>query len=243
MIKCWAKEISDCCNTQSGEHIVSKSLFDNKMVTVKGFPWCKDEPKEVGINSIVTNCLCKKHNSELSDLDNMAGLFFDNFDKFLDIKNTREKKNKIHQKKYNKLKRWSKYEIHLDVKFLERWMLKTFCNVIISTKTDFEITKSIVELIYNKKSFYNKTGAGFVVKKGDNMLFQRGVSIMPVYLSNIIKGCRIDFYGLPFLCTWDKELPREASFGEKPGDNIKDIMYHPVSFNVDNLNIYLYFKW
>jgi len=38
-------------------------------VSIRGFDWCKDKPKTIGINSLTANVLCRDHNSALSDLD------------------------------------------------------------------------------------------------------------------------------------------------------------------------------
>lgn len=52
----------------SGEHVVSRNLFE-KAVTVRGLHWCEKEFKTVGVASLTANCLCRNHNSALSDTD------------------------------------------------------------------------------------------------------------------------------------------------------------------------------
>src|SRR5882762_7371595 len=69
--QCWAKSFSECSDQMSGEHLVSKALFPNGF-TIRGFPWCANEFKTVGVNALTANVLCLKHNSMLSPLDAAA---------------------------------------------------------------------------------------------------------------------------------------------------------------------------
>ena len=70
---CWAAPISGCGAKKTGEHIISKSQFgDAKMVTVRGLPWCAQESKQIGINSLVVNYLCDLHNHALSPVDSLT---------------------------------------------------------------------------------------------------------------------------------------------------------------------------
>ncbi len=77
LVTCWASDLGGCSNGLSGEHVVTKALFDGKAATVKGFGWCKDEFKTVGLNSLVANILCKHHNEYLSPVDEEAQRFRD----------------------------------------------------------------------------------------------------------------------------------------------------------------------
>lgn len=69
MQRCWAKSNGDCSGGISGEHIISKGLFKNNNILVKGFAWCHDDYKSIGLNSLTKNILCTKHNSILSPVD------------------------------------------------------------------------------------------------------------------------------------------------------------------------------
>src|SRR5215469_6528483 len=71
--KCWAAELGSCSEKISREHLVSRALFAAPKVRVQGLPWCKGEPKEIGIESATGKILCKTHNSELSAIDQEAG--------------------------------------------------------------------------------------------------------------------------------------------------------------------------
>lgn len=74
-------ELSSCDGPISGEHLISKSVIEvlaaEGNFSISGVPWlAPDETKFVGPNSLTANCLCKRHNSALSDLDDAAQQFF-----------------------------------------------------------------------------------------------------------------------------------------------------------------------
>ena len=48
-----------CSSKQSGEHYVTKGLFEGDSLKVKGLPWCKFEEKTIGLGSATANILCK----------------------------------------------------------------------------------------------------------------------------------------------------------------------------------------
>jgi hypothetical protein len=75
--KCYMKELGSCDGVISGEHLftaaIMELLADNGDFTISGLPWIKgDKPISVGINSLKANCLCRKHNSALTLLDEAA---------------------------------------------------------------------------------------------------------------------------------------------------------------------------
>ena len=65
---CWARSVSTCAEQMSGEHLLSKCFFHDS-VSIRGFPWCVDDFKTVGINSLMAKIFCRVHNSALSELD------------------------------------------------------------------------------------------------------------------------------------------------------------------------------
>lgn len=81
MSDCWAAPIGGCKGKLSGEHLVSQGLLGGPKISVVGFPWCKNEPKEIGLASLIANHLCQQHNSDFSPVD-QAGK--DGFNAFRD---------------------------------------------------------------------------------------------------------------------------------------------------------------
>lgn len=80
--RCYLKHLGDCSEILSAEHIISANLLrrmskDGRTIKMDGLRWQKlGEQNRIGINSLVSKCLCDKHNSELSPLDAEAGKFF-----------------------------------------------------------------------------------------------------------------------------------------------------------------------
>jgi hypothetical protein len=70
--QCWAQCLGDCSEKISAEHVVTAGTFTETSVRVKGLPWCLDEFKTIGLESLVRNVLCTHHNSRLSAVDEAA---------------------------------------------------------------------------------------------------------------------------------------------------------------------------
>jgi hypothetical protein len=105
----------------SGEHFLSRALMrlveaDDGGVFVSGFSWQKDpaQRERFGINSLVANVLCRKHNSQLSDLDSEA----------LSLVRLIERSN---------AKEAGFFLDTIDGDLLERYLLKVLCGVLAST--------------------------------------------------------------------------------------------------------------
>ena len=69
--RCFLRGYGACSKKISGEHYISKSVLNIfPKFTITGVPWLeKNEKREIGINSLTANILCKKHNENLSVLD------------------------------------------------------------------------------------------------------------------------------------------------------------------------------
>src|SRR5688572_31620559 len=81
MQSCWATHLGDCSRKITREHLVSKSLFLNEAIEVYGFPWLNGKKRVIGLSSLVSKNLCKKHNNDLSDVDTAGVQAFDAFRK------------------------------------------------------------------------------------------------------------------------------------------------------------------
>ena len=119
-MKCWASQFGPCADGQSGEHIVSASLFTQPAVTVSGTLWGGRAPKRIGLTSLRSNTLCRYHNSLLSPLDQAAGQAFSDLRESFDLVRSRRR---LAPRRWNVL-RWT-----LDGRLLERWFLKTEVNL------------------------------------------------------------------------------------------------------------------
>jgi len=124
---CWAAPLGECQGKRSREHIVSAGLWDGPSVTVVGLPWCKSEPKTVGVSSATARILCQRHNSLLSGADT-AGT-----NAFRALKNAAlltEKRRGMRPRK------WKVVRYEIDGLGLEQWFLKTLINVSVAHPKD-----------------------------------------------------------------------------------------------------------
>ncbi len=83
------KELGSCVAPISGEHLISESVIEvlqgDGEFSISGLPWlAKGEEKVVGKKSLRANCLCTKHNSALSPIDNAAKHFFQSLKAYLE---------------------------------------------------------------------------------------------------------------------------------------------------------------
>ena len=161
MKKCWANHLGNCDGKITGEHIISNSIL-NRTVKIKGFPWCKNESKEIGSSSLVNNILCRKHNNELSVFDSEAKNFISVIDDFNIINNNftrfgfRKKDLPI---------------IHIiNGKKFERWCCKTLINITLSQKNNILIaTDKVLPMIYKDEDFKEPYGLNFAISIGQKI--------------------------------------------------------------------------
>jgi hypothetical protein len=120
MVNCWAKTLGGCSDKVSREHLVSRALFVGDTITVQGLPWCKGGAKTIGLANLTAKILCRRHNSELSELDSAALKVFDAFREAARLSNVRSKLRPSV---------WNPKRIVVNGGHLERWFLKTLINV------------------------------------------------------------------------------------------------------------------
>jgi len=187
-VKCWAASLGDCDEKISREHIVSQALFTEDAVTVQGFPWCLDQPKTIGLANLVTKILCKKHNSELSEVDAVALAAFNAFRESVRINDVRTGLNS---------RSWAIRRFVVDGVGLERWFLKTLINLsfggdwIIGPGTHSKGMPSpeLVEIAFGIRQFQNGAGLYVAGHAGEKINSRDGVRITPkTYNQNLVAG-------------------------------------------------------
>src|SRR5690348_8582360 len=122
MNKCWAFCLGGCSNAVSGEHILSASLFEGTQIRVKGFSWCADDFKTIGVASFTKKVLCSRHNSMLSECDKCAISVRDAVLGVAELTATRQKLQP---------QMWRIEKFHVSGPLLERWCLKTLVTLAI----------------------------------------------------------------------------------------------------------------
>lgn len=79
--RCYLRELGSCEGGISAEHLVSRGVVQQLTkggdFSVSGLPWLAEgESRILSPQGITANCLCRKHNSALSPLDDAAKHFF-----------------------------------------------------------------------------------------------------------------------------------------------------------------------
>jgi hypothetical protein len=130
------------------------------------------------LQNLVSKILCKKHNSELSDLDSAALKAFDAIRESVRISSVRNGKC---------AKSWRVVRFQLDGSRLERWFVKTLININYggesfigpdSRSTGFP-SQELVEIAYGRSSFEDGAGLYVAGHAGENIDSMDRVNFMP----------------------------------------------------------------
>jgi hypothetical protein len=250
MKKCWANTLGDCSDKISREHIVSKSLFTGDKVSVHGFPWCKEEPVEVGISAITSKILCEDHNGRLSELDAAASHAFK-------VLREVERLSQVRRKLKKRYWRVAKYKI--DGTLLERWFLKTTINI--CYRKDFLLdpnnnelgipSQDIVQIAFGMAKFSNGRGLYNASYVGQDIYTSEAVSMQPIYRDsdNLLIGAFFFFFGFSFYLSI---LPdpftgdEKREFGLNENLDKYNLNYHLTTTNekiLDRLSQQVHFTW
>lgn len=100
------------------EHLVTEGLWSDPAVKVVGLPWCREQAAIVGLASLGATILCRRHNSALSPVDT-AGIIA----------------QRAISGFYATTQAHAPHAVTFDVdgNLLERWLLKTLINLVVSS--------------------------------------------------------------------------------------------------------------
>lgn len=184
---CWAESIGACGGGLSREHIISRSQFEDNQIRVQGLPWCKDEPKTVGLASLVARNLCVEHNNALSPVDSEAARF------------NRVLKVLFHQPRLP-------VRVWFDARGLERWLLKTTINFALQDSgSGLTPSPELVRRAFGRESTPKGQGLFMVVEEGEMLSYTHGLRFeSTVRLDNgqMVIGAFI-FHGMRLLYAFD----------------------------------------
>jgi hypothetical protein len=183
MSKCWAAPIGNCAEGISREHYVSEAFFSAPAVAIHGLPWCKDEPKVVGISAATAKILCRKHNSDLSPLDEAAGRFMAVIREHLRLSEVRPKRPASPLK----IER-----LTTDARLLERWLLKCMLNLLaggtylIGPKgiKPGEPPLDLVRVAYGQDAFEGRSGMHVGAHRGLDLQMGEMLQFSPLLLDD-----------------------------------------------------------
>ncbi len=253
MDACWANVLGDWTGGISGEHIVTESAFSGKSIGVKGLPWCKEGHRYIGKSSYTANILCRKHNSELSPVDDAGTLAFATF----------RKAETIYTDRSSMLQygvwagRFDVIEQTISGTGLERWLLKTLINMEIAGNQGYrigpnaapnEVDPELVKIAFGLGSFRGRAGlylAAFAyepIKMEERIQYVSWIKDSPCDLSYVGSGA-FSLYGFRFFLCLDSAGFPDSIFMD--GREMK-LLYHPNTINVElnnNPSQKVHFTW
>jgi hypothetical protein len=195
--ECWASALGSCSEKISREHLISDSLFVGNVVRVQGFSWCK-EAKEIGLSSLTSKILCKKHNEDLSPVDIAGSSAFKTFREMRRLANVRQAM---------KPQKWKVVRYQIDGILLERWFLKTLINI--AWGGEFPIGKvslagkpseELTRIAFGLSSFGGRAGLYSIVHAGQNVNSTDRIGFAPLLKDKTyIAGGLFSFRGFRFL--------------------------------------------
>jgi hypothetical protein len=249
MPTCWAESLGNCCNKQSREHPVSKSLFSSGVVDVHGFPWCKEKPAQVGIASLTAKILCRHHNSELSSLDEAALQAFGVFQEACRLTEVRQKM---------KPTVWNIKKYRINGPKLERWFLKTLINLCFDrghaigrdSQAEGRPSERLVRIAYGLEPFQGKAGLYSVSRVGMNINWEDVVQFVPLFKNNLnVEAAIFSFRGWMMLLFLENEGPPPPLTGVYMNDeHLADstLGFHSKQINVGvgkHISHRIFFDW
>jgi hypothetical protein len=230
--KCWVRILGSCSNIQSREHYLSQGLWEGDSITVKGL-W--EEERTVGLSSLTTKNLCKKHNELLSPLDSEAKKIFRTISELYRLQGVRLK---LKPSKF-----WTVRRYRVSGSLFERWAAKFIVGFFYVFGKDkhwhltqtgpLEPPSEIVEAIFGHRQFKKPMGLYLVYDVGDRHYHEDGINLEPLFYPDghgLVEGI-LEFKGFRFLL-WlggndlsSFNIP--TSEGRIFGPDGSELMYHP----------------
>jgi hypothetical protein len=205
---CYLNKTNSCRGKISNEHLISEAVLkviQAKQLTASGLPWQRESPMNVGLNTLVANCLCEFHNSALSPLDTATGQFFE----ALQLADTSQSGRG--------------FQILVSGHDIERWLLKTLFNFAYS-KSLLNSGKPLLPLFYgtidpislleNAASWPASAGMYFIQNVGDRVTRNDEFALAPLSMreTNELIGMKISVQGLVFdLLLVPREITRSTN--------------------------------
>lgn len=185
---------------------MSEGLFEGTEIMVQGFPWCRNEPKSIGLGSLVAKILCRKHNSDLSEVDDAAIHCFNVFREGIRLQQTRGVLQNPQKWAVPFGINWNVRRFVIDGPRLERWFLKTLINLsfggewIIGPGSHAPGTPSteLVEIAFGRREFQPQAGLFIAAHRGQQIDSHDRVNITPMTDGNNLVAGRFNFRGYTF---------------------------------------------
>ncbi|WP_208952597.1 hypothetical protein [Rahnella sp. ChDrAdgB13] len=231
--KCYLNELNSCVSPLSREHIISESVL--KVLSESGkikLSGCHgDNEKTITVKNLVSKCLCTKHNSALSPLDESAKYFFELIKEY-----TKADCGKPRQELF------SGHDI-------ERWMLKTTINLAIAGYIKLNnvrmsgylsIDVSIVEMLDNPMYWLKGTGLYCIIEIDEDITPDSSFLEIHPYYDEMGYVSAIEFNIMKIRFMLFFVAPNESSF-----PSLKTSVYRPrdIIIKWPKSDNYITFSW
>lgn len=219
---------------------MSAQLLPNGAIVV-GFPWFGGKPTPVGLNSLGVRCLCTRHNSMLSELDDAAGALSRDLDEYLRVSAVRLSISQA------KKKNWSLFTLVQDGIRLERWCGKFMCTTLAGGLYGAQLPSwtpplPLVRFIFGQGRLAPSAGLYTRRQAGKVNVDDNSWGISPVGDPSNILGVGITFRALHFWFFPFIRRPTPISGVDIAGVE-GDVMHHPRAVVFAGVNVELRFRW
>lgn len=226
--RCYAKSFESCDGGISREHFISYTILDQlEGVSPQGIPWLNHlKEKFVSKESLVTKCLCKKHNTDLSPLDSLAGKAFAVFKRY--GQNQAEK-------------------LIVPGEMFERWCLKFLLGTLATKQIKYkdktylpeDLDECWLNVLFGTEQM--PLGCGLHIRPvlKQQIEFRDRIGIDFIYLKTKLAGFKLNFGGLDFYFLL---VTKEEAFNMNHPDN-QYVIYRPKSINKSPYPQDLNFIW
>jgi hypothetical protein len=224
--KCYMKELHSCVAPISGEHIISKSVIEvlrgDGDFSISGVPWLKaGEEKIIGPQSLRANCLCTRHNSMLSPIDDAARYLFSSLKTYLEVDNG------------------ARHAL-LSGHDIERWLLKTAKAMAVSGNLArsgerlsgaFARDLAIVDMLDDSATWPEGAGLYCLLNTGDTIMNHQRFQLVPLLDDNDeIEALKVSILGVIFVLLLEPlHLDKYPFLAEAKYRPSRIVIHHPMA--------------
>lgn len=202
----------------------------------------------MGANALVARCLCTRHNSELSPLDQAARDLWDKLAAYDQLSNIRRDYDATLARRGRPKMRWSPHILRVNGYTVERWCLKVLCNVLASNSieklADWDPPAELVRRVFGQEPFPARCGLAVLARVGDHLSNEEHIGFGGIRTDGSVEpfGCTIDFRSLRLAATWARPV-EECVPPEERGGKLGVPLYHFKVMQSPETGVELRFNW
>jgi len=190
--RCYAKVLCDCSARLSTEHYISRCVLerieDSGGVFASGLAWADGEAKKVSAASMGSRVLCSQHNTDLSELDDVAHRLVVYLDEVNDVM---------------KESRQDQHVLGVNGHDVERWLLKALCGLVASKNARHEgvpyppvVPEAWVRILFGHHVFHGTRGLYVQGRIGSHQRIQsHRVQLAPLTSAGQVRGIMVSLSG------------------------------------------------